>query len=108
MSHRIIRINKLIGQQLAILIQEEFAQDIGIISIVGVDSSRDLKNARVYIRVLDLNQSTKIINYLQKRAFFLQNKLIKILSIKSIPKIEFVLDNSQENINKVEQLLNDI
>ncbi len=105
MSHRIEKINELILQQLSQIIQREFFGHFGIISINAVHTSPDIKNAKVYVSVLDKSESNKIINQLQKKSGYLEHRLIKKLTLRLIPKLEFALDSSIGKVDKIEELL---
>lgn len=105
MSHRIEKINELIMQQLSQIIQKEFFGCFGIISINVVHTSPDIKNAKVYISVLDKSESNKVIDQLQKKSAYLEHCLIKKLTLRHVPKLEFTLDSSIDKIDKIEELL---
>lgn len=108
MPHRLERINKLLQQQLSLEVQKEFAHDLGIISVNAVYTSKDLKSAKVYVSILNHDKKITALNKLQKKAHYLEHCLLKKLSVKYIPKLEFIFDESQEKIARIEELLSKI
>lgn len=108
MSIRIERINELIKQQLNLMIQREFAGDLGVVVITDIETAMDLKTAIVYFRCLEQGQIKSITAKLQKNAHNFQQQMGKIITVRNIPKLTFLFDESQEKIDRVEELLNKI
>ena len=108
MSHRIAKVNELLQQQLSLLIFEEFERDLGILTVTAVDTTHDLKNAKVYISTINEPDLLDVLDKLQNRAFKFQQQLAKRLTMKYIPKLEFIMDRSKDKIHQVEKLLNQI
>lgn len=108
MSHRLEKINKLLLQQISLLIHLELAHRVGIVCVNSVLASSDIKSAKVYISVFDKLQSTAVLNELQKKSIFFEKCLMKKLTLRSIPKLYFTLDESQDEIDRVEDLLSKI
>lgn len=107
MIDRMEKINELVRQQLSLMIHDEFAATFGIISVNYVQVERDLKTAKVYVSAMN-QDSSKVIRSLQNKAYLFQNKLGKYMTTRNIPKLEFILDISQEKVDKVEELLSKI
>lgn len=108
MSHRIEKVNKLLKQQVGVLIHQKFAHSLGIISINSVISSGDLKSAKIYISSLNDDKIKEIAETLQKNSVFFEKELKKIMTVRYIPKLEFIVDESLEEISRVEELLSKI
>lgn len=108
MSHRLEKINKLLQQQISLLIHLELAHRVGIVCVNSVLASSDIKSAKVYISVFDKLQSKAVLNELQKKSTFFEKCLMKKLVLRSIPKLYFTLDESQDEIDRVEDLLSKI
>ncbi len=115
MSPRVQRVADQIQRELASLIQMEVNDPrVGMVSVTGVEVSRDLAHAKVYVTVLntltddsEVNESTlsepgdldkleisENINALNKAAGFLRSLLAKRLSTRSVPKLRFYYDGS--------------
>jgi ribosome-binding factor A len=98
---------------------------IGMVSVTGVDVSRDLAHARVYVTVLntltdseDVNQSTlsepgaldKLeiegnLAALTQAAGYLRTMLAKRLRVRSVPKLRFYYDSSIERGRELSSLI---
>ena len=110
MSPRVQRVADQIQRELASLIQMEVNDPrVGMVSVTGVEVSRDLAHAKVFVTVLNtltddsqINKSTlsspgdldkleikENIDALNKAAGFLRSLLSKRLSTRSVPKLRF-------------------
>ena len=115
MSPRVQRVADQIQRELASLIQMEVNDPrVGMVSVTGVEVSRDLAHAKVFVTVLNtltddaqINESTlsepgdldkleikENIDALNKAAGFLRSLLAKRLSTRSVPKLRFYYDGS--------------
>ena len=109
MYSRIDRINELIKETLANIIQEdvEIPPDV-FLTVVKVDTTRDLRYARVFVSVFPEKKFGQIIELLGKRIYFIQGALNKKLHMKPLPRIEFVADKTEVEADKIEKLLKNI
>lgn len=115
MSPRVQRVADQIQRELATLIQMEVNDPrVGMVSVTGVEVSRDIAHAKVFVTVLNtltddsqINESTlsepgdldkleikENIDALNKAAGFLRSLLAKRLSTRSVPKLRFYYDAS--------------
>jgi ribosome-binding factor A len=115
MSPRVQRVADQIQLELATLIQMEVNDPrVGMVSVTGVEVSRDIAHAKVFVTVLNtltddsqINESTlsepgdldkleikENIDALNKAAGFLRSLLAKRLSTRSVPKLRFYYDGS--------------
>ena len=115
MSPRVQRVADQIQRELASLIQMEVNDPrVGMVSVTGVEVSRDIAHAKVFVTVLntltedsEINKSTlsepgdldkleikENIDALNKAAGFLRSLLAKRLSSRSVPKLRFFYDGS--------------
>jgi len=102
------KINELIKQQLSLFVQEITADKFGIVTITDVQTEKDLKSTMVYFSALDNEMANKIHNELKRHAFEIQHQLAKKMATRNVPKIYFKFDDSQEKINRVSELLENI
>ena len=114
-SPRVQRVADQIQRELASLIQMEVNDPrVGMVSVTGVEVSRDIAHAKVFVTVLntltedsEINKSTlsepgdldkleikENIDALNKAAGFLRSLLAKRLSTRSVPKLRFFYDGS--------------
>lgn len=106
MSHRIAKLNSLIQQELGKIIKEEvdLPTDI-LVTVSRVETSIDVKHAKVYISVIPKNKTASTIKRLSKNIFQIQQELNKRLVLRFVPKIRFEIDHSEEHAAKIEKIL---
>lgn len=104
MADRIQRVDQLLREELARLIQED-AEELGIIDIVDLETSRDLSTARVFITTLSQEPHEVLVNRLKDRAGDYARRLGRRLNLKRIPHFNFQFDTAGSKINRVEGLL---
>lgn len=105
MKDRISRINSLIQQKIAEILQKEiFVKNI-LITVQGVNTSKDLNYTRIKISVIPFNESEKVLKILEKQSPNLQRILNKAIKIKFVPKIKFIIDKTEEKAGRVEEIL---
>ena len=121
-----LRVADQIQRELASLIQMEVRDPrVGMVSVTGVEVSRDLAHPKVFVPVLntlgddsEVNESTLSepgdldrleiednVNALNKAAGFLRSLLAKRLSMRSVPKLRFYYDGSIEQGQKLSSLI---
>lgn len=108
MPKRIEKVNELLSQELAKLLNEEFAEDYGIITINYLDTTPDLKNAKVIIGILNKNKEEIILQKLQKRSEYLRRVIGRRIFLRDVPHFTFESDTGAEKVMKVEALLDQI
>lgn len=100
MTRRADRINGLLRQEISLLLSREIKDPRlnGIISITEVQTSPDLRNARVFVSVLG-NQDAKdaALDGIQSAASFLRRSLRDRLKLRYVPFLKFALDESIED-----------
>jgi len=128
LSSRGQRVADQIQRELATLIQLEVRDPrVGMVSITGIDLSRYLAHAKVFVTVLDtVTNNGAIANLataeeddldslqvrdnveaLNKAAGFLRSQLSKRLALRAVPKLRFFYDASIENGQRLSGLIDD-
>lgn len=108
MSRRTERINELLRQEISNLLQREFKDPRvgGLVSITEVDVSPDLRQAKVYVSVLGTEEErVSTLEALGAGAAFLQRELRRRLSIRRMPELTFMRDESLERGARILSLL---
>jgi ribosome-binding factor A len=81
---------------------------IGFVTVTGVETSRDLRNARVYVSVLGQEaERDDALAGLRSAAGFLQAQVGRELRMKRTPTLEFVYDESVDTGMRISELLAD-
>ncbi len=94
-SNRIGRINEEIQRELSILIRSvKDPRVTGMISVTAVDTTPDLKFAKIYISVLDKSDCTQVLKGLKSAAGWLRRELGHALQLRYTPELTFVQDDS--------------
>ena len=110
-SYRQQRVSTQLRQLIStLLIKDEFNLPIvkqKLISVVDVNISPDLKNARIYIAVNNEND-TEIVNDLNKKSGYIKKKLSKDLKLKFFPNLSFYIDTSLEYSKNINNILKNI
>jgi ribosome-binding factor A len=79
-------------------------------SILRVDCSRDLSSAKVYVSVYSTDQNKKKITFdaIKADAKKIRFELAKVIRARTVPELNFVLDDSMEYGDKMDKLLKSI
>lgn len=95
-SDRMRRVNELLLEEIAQLLQRGIKDPrIGFVSVIRVETTRDLKNARVYVSVYgEETDQDEALQGLSSAAGYIRHQLFRSLSLKTIPTLSFVLDDS--------------
>ncbi len=94
-SNRIGRINEELQRELASLIRTvKDPRVTGMISVTGVDTTADLKYAKVYISLLDKTNAKEVMRGLKSASGYLRRELGRELQLRAIPELEFIQDDS--------------
>ena len=112
-TNKLQRINEDIQRSLSRLLREIKDPRIhqGMLSIVAVDTTADLKYCKVHLSVLGLEDEKGMMKGLQSASGYLRRELGQALSLRHTPQLIFKLDKSMEHgahISKVLQGLEEI
>ena len=98
---------KIIGEYISR--EDFFESQSSMISVIDADISKDFSYCKVKISVFgDNNSKDKIIKELNEKAYILQNVISKSIRTSRIPKLTFVIDNSFEFQQQIDNLINKI
>ena len=91
------RVGEQIQREVAGILQEEFKDPrLGMISVSGVEVSRDLAHARVYISVLGGEEAvSETLKVLNKAAGFLRHQLGQRMRLRVIPQLRFLAEGAR-------------
>jgi ribosome-binding factor A len=107
---RLDRVNQLIKEEISLLLQRELKDPrLGFVSVTEVETSKDLRTAKVYVSVLgDEGQWTASMAALASARGFVRNWLRQHLDLRLTPEIEFRADRSMEHAARIQTLLKDL
>jgi len=78
------------------------------VTIGGVDTSPDLKNAKIYVISLNRDDLPQILKALNANRHYFQSEINHQLNIKFTPKLHFKEDESFAEAQRINALLNKI
>ena len=91
MGKRIEQVNQLIKEELSQIILREVELPSGILlTLTQVETSVDLRQAKVFISVIPENKREKVLEEVKRNIYDLQQKLNKRLNMRPVPKIRFI------------------
>ncbi len=79
-------------------------------SVLRVDCSRDLSSAKVYISVYSKNEEKRKITFdaIKADAKKIRFELAKVIRARTVPELNFILDDSMEYGDKMDRLFKSI
>ena len=107
-SNRIGRINEEIQRELAALIPNvKDPRVTGMISVTAVDTTPDLRYAKVYVSMLDKSSAKEVVKGLKSAAGYLRREIGRSLNLRYTPELIFEEDNSIDHGAHILELLRD-
>lgn len=101
------RVGEQIQRELAVLLQKELDDPrVGMVTVSAVDVAPDFSHAKVYVTALDAQyDKPAVVEALNKAAGFLRGRLGQRLSIRVIPQLRFLYDESVDKANRLAALI---
>ena len=107
-SNRIGRINEELQRELASLIPTvKDPRVTGMISVTAVDTTPDLKYAKIYISILNPQDGNQVVKGLTSASGYLRRELGHNLRLRNTPELSFVLDGSIDQGARILEMLRD-
>ena len=109
-SNRIGRINEEIQRELAALIpavKDPRVANAGMISVTAVETTQDLKYAKIFVSVLDKSASAQALKGLKSASGWLRRELGRALNLRHTPELSFVRDDSIDQGAHILDMLRD-
>jgi len=108
-SNRIGRINEEIQKELSSLFRglKDPRVQGGMVTITHVDTTSDLRYARIYVSVLDKQQEKDVLKGLKSAAGYLRRELGAAVRLRYTPELQFVADDSIEYGARILEMLRD-
>jgi ribosome-binding factor A len=106
-SARMRRVNEAIREVLGDAIATELKDPrVGFVTVTEVDTSPDLRSARVYVSVLGSEAERKqSLDGLRSSHGYLQSKIASAMRMKRTPTLTFQYDESTERGDRISRLL---
>ena len=110
-SNRIGRINEEIQKELSALfrtLKDPRVSATGMVSITRVDTTGDLRYARIYVSCLNKDQEKDVMKGLKSAAGYLRRELGHALQLRYTPELQFIADDSIQYGAHILELLSDV
>ena len=104
------KIAKQIQKDVAGIIQREFSATLRgtLVTVTTVRVSVDLAYAKIYVSVFPFDRAQATLNFLTEQNRAIRGQLGNLMrnQVKSIPELQFFVDDSLEYIENIDNLLN--
>lgn len=108
-SNRINRINEEIQRELSSLLRSLKDPRVqgGMVTVTHVDTTSDLRYARVFVSALDKTREKDVLKGLRSAAGYLRRELGAAVQLRYTPELQFVADDSIEQGAHILRMLRD-
>jgi ribosome-binding factor A len=106
-SERMRRVDEAVREVLSDAITSEIKDPrVGFVTVTDVDTTPDLRHARVYVSVLgDDTKRRRSLDGLASAHGYLQKRVARELRLKHTPTLDFLYDDSLDRSLRVNELL---
>ncbi len=104
---RPLRVGEQLRRELTLMLRNEVKDPrVSEIIIYDVVVSKDLGTAKVYFSPMDIQQdASEVIQGLQSASGYLRTQLSKMLSMRKMPELRFIVDDTEAKGDRIEQLI---
>ena len=104
---RMRRVNEAVKEVISTRVAEGLKDPrVGFVTVTSVDTSADLRQARVYVSILGDDESRRqALDGLGSSSGYLQSELAAQLTLKRTPTLEFLYDESIDRGMRITELL---
>ncbi len=99
MSRRMERINALLRQEISSIVDSDLSdlRLASMVTVIRVDTASDLSRTKVYVSIMGRSdQKKRVLKGLKSASDYLRRGLRSRLALRSIPEVEFHMDDSIE------------
>jgi ribosome-binding factor A len=104
---RLDRVNQLVKEEISMILQRELKDPrLGFVTVTEVDTSKDLRQAKIFVSVLGGDDQWKSsMAALTSARGFIRNWLRQHLDLRVTPELTFHPDRSMEHAARIQALL---
>ena len=108
-NNRIGRINEEIQRELSALIRtlKDPRLQGGLLTVTHVDTTSDLRCAKIYVSALDKTQEKDMLKGLKSAAGYLRRELGAAVKLRYTPELQFIADGSIQQGAHILEMLRD-
>jgi len=108
-NNRIGRINEEIQREMSALLRtlKDPRLQSGLVTITHVDTTSDLRFAKIFVSALDKSQEQEMMRGLKSASGYLRRELGASLNLRYTPELQFVADDSIQQGAHILEMLRD-
>lgn len=109
MTHRIEQVESTLRKALAQVLQRSISDPRirGMVSIMDVDVSPDMKQAKIAVSVLPEEYAKRTLGGLKAANRHIQGEVKKLVALRIVPHLKFELDDSLKQADQVFQAIDE-
>ncbi len=107
-THRLDKVNELLKREIGTCVQREFEWPGTIVSILDVEVTEDLREARVWVGVVGKMDATAVVEKLTRARGSIQGTVSRRVTLRNTPRLSFRHDDSARRGVDMVNLLDDI
>lgn len=108
-TERINKLNNLVRDVVAAVLQEEFIHDnSALVTVTRAVVSPTLENVTVWVSVLPDSVRKSVYKALKEQIYDLQQSVNKRLIMRPVPKIRFEIDETEEQAARIEKIIEEV
>jgi len=105
MPDRITRINEKLKLEVSKIVERTIDVDDAIVTVLGASASPTLEHASIWISVYPSSKIQEVMESISGSIYDIQKEVNKRFKIRTVPKVQFKIDRSEENAARVEEIL---
>lgn len=107
-THRLDKVNELLKREIGTFVQREFEWPGTIVSILDVEVTEDLREARVWVGVVGRMGVNAVLDKLTRARGSIQGAVSRRVTLRNTPRLSFRHDDSAQRGVDMVNLLDDI
>lgn len=107
-AHRLDKVNELLKREIGAFVQREFEWPGTIVSILDVEVTDDLREARVWVGAVGRMSAVAVVDFLSRRRGAIQSAVSRRVVLRHTPRLTFRHDDSARRGVEIVNLLDDI
>ena len=110
LTHRVERIQQQVREEVSQMLATEVRDPgVGLVTVTRAKVTGDLSLARVYWTILgDADERKKTTKALERATGFVRHLLAERLSLRRVPELKFIFDQSVAAQDRIEQIIQEI
>jgi len=110
LTHRVERIQKQVREEVSQMLATEVRDPgVGLVTVTRAKVTGDLSLARIYWTMIgDLAERKKTIKALERATGFVRHLLAERLSLRRVPEVKFIYDESVAAQSRIEEIILEI